>query len=213
MIMGDVADTLDDLLSADGLDYGLLTEKEQADQDTSCYSYTEHDKKVMRHWEGVAEPAKRLCMFLQDDNNAWPLLTFELRIAIQDTIAPTVPIYSDISRMDRMKDLRNRGDKTVLVKKSGVEVSPDVAKNYTKVEAIDPVVEKYCDLYSQDLSQRMGLDATELPTSLTHHVLMNLMFGREKRVTNSGLLTKKQYWRAKLSKFLCYAYDCFLILI
>ena len=97
--------------------------------------------------------------------------------------------------MDRTKDLRNQGDKTVLVKKSGVEVSLDVANNYTKVGVMGPTVEKYCDLYAQDLSQRMGLDANELPTSLTNHVLMNPMFWREKRVTNSCLLTKKQYNR------------------
>ena len=201
MIMGDVSDTLDELLSADGMDFGLLTEEEQAKNDNSNYSYTEHDKKVMRQWEGVAEPANRLCKFLQDDTNAWSQVTFELRIAIQDTTAPTVPIFSDISCMDRTKDLRNRGDKTVLVKKSGVDVSLDVANNYTKVEVMDPAVEKYCDLYAQDLSQRLGLDANELPTSLTNHVLMNPMFGREKRVTNSGLLTKKQYNRGRLSEY------------
>ena len=96
MIMGDVSDMLDELLSADGMDFGLLTEDEQPNYDISNYSYTEHDKKVIRQWEGVAEPAKRLCEFLQDDTNAWSQVTFELRIAIQGPTATTVP-YSWIS--------------------------------------------------------------------------------------------------------------------
>lgn len=203
MIMGDVTDTLAVLLAAGGLDYGLLTEDERDQEDISRLSYTEHDMLVMRQWEGVAGPAKRLCKFLQDDKNAWPYLTFEFRLAIQETSAPTVAIFSDTSRMDRTKDLRSRGERTVLIRRSGVEVSSEDAKNYTLVEEMDPSVEKYCDLYSEDLSQRMGLNADYLPTSLTNHVLMNLLFGYEKRIVYSGLLTEKQYVRAKRSKWLC----------
>ena len=209
MIMGDVTDTLSDLLSPDGMDYGLLTEDEQEQADISRLSYTDHDMLVMRQWEGVAEPAKRLCMFLQDDKNAWPHLTFEFRLAIQDTSASTVAIFSDTSRMDRTKDLRCRGEKTVLITRSGVEVSSEEAKNYTEVVEMDPSVEKYCDLYSDDLSQRIGLNADYLPTSLTNHVLMNLLFGYEKRIVYSGLLTEKQYVRAKRSKSMCNLYYYF----
>jgi hypothetical protein len=43
--------------------------------------------------------------------------------------------------------------KTVLVKKSGVEVGQEVAKNYTKVELMDPTVEEYCKLYTKDFSK------------------------------------------------------------
>ena len=46
MIMGDVADTLDELLSIDGMDYGMLSKEEQEEHNISNFSYTEHDKKV-----------------------------------------------------------------------------------------------------------------------------------------------------------------------
>ena len=103
--------------------------------------------------------------------------------------------------MDRTKDLRNRGDKTVLVKKSDVDVSPDVVKNYTKVEPMEPCVERYCELYSKDLSERLGLEHDFLEPSLTNSVLLNPMFGLEKRVVSSGLMTHRQYSRARSSEY------------
>ena len=198
--MGDAMDALEMLLGPDGMDHGRLSEAEQQNNGISSHAYTDHDRRVLRHWEGAAQPAKRLCKVLQDDNDAYTQLLFEYRVAIQDTSAPTIPIFADISRMDRTKDLCNRGDKTLLAKKSDVDVLPDVIKNYTKVEPMEPCVERYRELYSKDLSERLGLENDFLEPSLTNSVLLNPMFGLEKRVVSSGLMTHRQYSRARSSE-------------
>ena len=196
MIMGDTVDTLEWLLAPDGLDHGRLTEAEQEANDISRLSYTDHERKVLRHFEGAAEPAKILCKFLQDDDNAYAYILLNYQVAIEDTAAPMMAIFEDISRMDFTKDLRNRGERTVLVKRSDVVVDPDVAKNYTKVETMEPCVQQYCELYTEDLSERLGLNKPVLEPYLTNSVLLNPMFGYERRVVCSGLMTTSQYERA-----------------
>ena len=99
-----------------------------------------------------------------------------------------------------MKDIRKRGHKTVLVRRSGVDVGPEVAKNYDKVELMDPMIKKYCDLYTKDLAKSVGLDNRFLSPIFTTHVLINTMFGLKKRVVNSGLLKYDQYQRGRLSE-------------
>ena len=99
-----------------------------------------------------------------------------------------------------MKDLCKRGHKTVLVTRSGVDVGLEVPKNYGKVELLDPMIKKYCDLYTKDLAKRVGLDDRFLSPIFTTHVLLNPMFGLKKRVVNSGLLTYVQYHRGRLSE-------------
>ena len=199
-IIGDVINALEVLLSPEGDDWSLLTEVEQNANDTSRLMYLDRDKKVLRHWEGAGAPAKRLCKFLQHKDNAWSYFTFEFRVAIQDTSAPTIAIYDDVSRMDRTKDLRSRGDRTVLVKKSGVTVHLDTSKNYTRVELMDPSVETYCKVYTKDLAQRLALDQKYLPSSFTNEVFMNPMYGLEKRIVGSGLLTGLQYHRGRMGE-------------
>mmetsp|Transcript_32502 Transcript_32502/g.68343 ORF Transcript_32502/g.68343 Transcript_32502/m.68343 type:complete len:232 (+) Transcript_32502:411-1106(+) len=114
----------------------------------------------------------------------------------EQTSAPTIPIYADVSHMDRTKDLRKR-DKTVLVKKCGVTVSEIDEKNYTKVETMDPRVEKYCEVYTEDLARRVGLSSTFLPPALTMSVLLNPLFGLQSRIIGAGLLKRLQYARAR----------------
>ena len=58
---------------------------------------------------------------------------------------------------------------------------------------MEPCVEKYCNLYTEDLSERLGLDETVLASYLTDPILFNPMFGHEKRVVCSGLMTRRQY--------------------
>ena len=104
------------------------------------HTVTSHDMRVLCHFEGVAEPAKMLCMFLRDEDNTYAYVLFYFWVTNKETSAPTLAIYEDISRMDRTKDLRNHVEKTVLVKKADVVVAADEAKNYTKVECIEPCV-------------------------------------------------------------------------
>jgi len=199
MIMSDLSDTLEELLSPEGADYPLLNQRERDNNDITAHSFVDRDKKVLRHYEGAAWPARVLSKFLQDNHKAcWTYTTFHLQLALQDTGAPTIAIYPDISRTDRVKDLRKRGDKTILVKKSGVEVDPNVAKNYDKVEIMDPMVQCYCELYVEDLAKRVGLSDRLLSPLLTTHILLNPMFGLKSRIVGAGLLTSLQYEKAKM---------------
>jgi hypothetical protein len=200
MIMGDLSDSLEIFLLPAGIYNGLINEAERALNDITNYSYTNSDKKILCHSKGAALPAKRLFKFLQDGRNLWAYATFNFQVALQDTAAPTIAIYADFSQMDRIKDLCKRGKKTLLVKKSGVEVGQEVAKNYTKVKLMDPMVEEYCKLYTKDFSKHMGFNGKYLPSSLTNHVLLNPMFGLQSRIVCSGLLTEDQYLKAKMSK-------------
>jgi hypothetical protein len=92
MIMGDLSDSLEILLSPAGMDYGLLNEAEHASNNITNYSYTNSYKKILCHFEGAALPAKRLCKFLQDGRNLWAYTTFELRLALHSTAALTIAI-------------------------------------------------------------------------------------------------------------------------
>ena len=201
MIMTDLSDTLDQLFLPEGMDYEMLSDTERANNDISAHSFTDREKKILRQFEGVAMPAKQLCKYLQNNHSAcWAYMPFNLRLT-QETGADTITIYPDVSRTDRVKDLRKRGDKTVLVKRSRVEVSTDVAKNYDKVELMDPMVERYCKLYTEDLAQRVGLSGQLLAPLLTTHVILNPMFGLRSKIIGAGLLTEPQYDRGYMREF------------
>ena len=88
----------------------------------------------------------------------------------------------------------------VLVRRSGVGVDPEVAKNYDRVELVCPMIKKYCDLYTKDLSKRVDLDDRFMTPIFTTHVLINPMFGLNKKVINYGLLTYYQYQRVLFSE-------------
>lgn len=201
MIMSDMCDSHKILLAQDGDDYHLLEKKEQDANDISRLSYTEHDKKVLRHFEAAALPAKTLCKSPQDGQYVWAYLLFELQVARESTLAPTMATYADVGRMDRTKDLRNRGEKTVLLKKSTASVAPETARDYTKVELMDPLVEKYCTIYAEDLAERIGIDESSLPPAIANHVITNPIFGIEHKVVATGLMTDSQYRRARSSEY------------
>ena len=99
--------------------------------------------------------------------------------------------------MDRTKDLRKRGEKTVLVKKPGAQIDLNILSQHTKVEVMDPSIVKYSKIYTEDLSERLGLNDASLPNSVAFPALLNPMFGNEKLIVESGLMTEMQYNRAK----------------
>lgn len=121
-------------------------------------------------------------------------------MTLQETGADTIVIHPDVSRTDRVKDLRKRGDKSILVKKGGTVVDHDEARRYDKVVTMEPMVERYCSLYVEDLSRRVGLSDKYLSPLLTNHVLLNPMFGLRSNIIGSGLLTESQFDRAQLSE-------------
>lgn len=199
--MSDLCDALEELLSPGGMDHGLLSDVERDANDISAHSFTERDRKVLPQFEGVAMPAKNLCKYLQNNNAAcWAYSTFYLRLTLQETGADTIVIHPDVSRTDRVKDLRKRGDKSILVKKGGTVVDHDEARRYDKVVTMEPMVERYCSLYVEDLSRRVGLSDKYLSPLLTNHVLLNPMFGLRSNIIGSGLLTESQFDRAQLSE-------------
>ena len=200
-IMGDLCDTNDSLLSPNGDDSALVTEAERKAGDLSRHTYTQHDKMVLRQFEGASAPAKYLCLFLQDKRNTWSYVLFSLRMTIKDTLSSTFTIVNDVSHSDLTVDLRKRGEKMVLVKKASSTVSQQVEKKF-KIELMDPLIEKYRVLYAEDLVRRIGLNANHLPNALTFSVLLNPMFGLEQRIIGSGLLTKEQFYKAKRGTFI-----------
>ena len=64
--------------------------------------------------------------------------------------------------------------------------------NYVRVETMHPSIAKYQSLYVDDLSHRLGLNKSRLKPELTFSVLLNPLFGLEKRIVRAGLLTKTQ---------------------
>jgi hypothetical protein len=47
-----------------------------------------------------------------------------------------------------IKDLHNRGEKNVLVKKARATIDPDVLNNYNTFEGMHPYIEGYCNVYA-----------------------------------------------------------------
>ncbi len=63
---------------------------------------------------------------------------------MKQTSSDTVAIVADISHMERTVDLRRYGDKTILVKKEGAQIDPEVDKsNYVRVKTVHPSIAKY----------------------------------------------------------------------
>jgi hypothetical protein len=76
--LGDLCDANDVLLSPNGDDCNLVTEAVMKAGDLSRHTYTQHDKMVLRQFEGAAWPAKNLSLFLQDKENTWTYVLFSL---------------------------------------------------------------------------------------------------------------------------------------
>ena len=65
--------------------------------------------------------------------------------------------------MNRVEDLRVHGDRSVLVRSSAADVSSDDMRNYVKVVEMDPLIETYCQVYVNDLEDRLGIKHDKLP--------------------------------------------------
>jgi hypothetical protein len=73
----------------------------------------------------------------------WSYLLFTIGVILKQTTSETFAIVADISHVDRSVDLRKRGDKTILVKKEGEQIDPEVESNYVRVETMHPSIAKY----------------------------------------------------------------------
>jgi hypothetical protein len=106
-----------------------------------------------------------------------------------------------------IKDLRIHGEKNVLVKKTRAAIDPVLLAKYSTVEIMYPYIERYCDVYSKDLADRLSLnDDRHLTDAFATPTLLNPMFGNEKRIVGSGLMSEGQYLKA-WHHFLCKMQD------
>ena len=132
IFMGDFSATLEELVEDFiGLDYNLMSEQQKASGDKSDFIILNKEKEILRQYEGATVPAHRFNKFTQDKRNAFSYVLLESRIAVQDTKANSFAIHPDVSHMVSTKDLRDRGDKTVLVKSANSAVSLGNDRNYT----------------------------------------------------------------------------------
>jgi hypothetical protein len=64
--MGGLCEANNVLLAPNGDDFSTVKESEHESNDLSHLTYTLEDKMVLQQLEGVAAPAKYLCLFLKD---------------------------------------------------------------------------------------------------------------------------------------------------
>ena len=103
---------------------------------------------IIRQFEPAAAPARELTKFLQEKRNAAPYVLFMCRVTVQDSSSETFTMVEDVSHMRATKDLRKRGEKTILVKTSSATVSSTVANEYKQVIEMDSTINEYRKLYS-----------------------------------------------------------------
>ena len=84
IIMSDVTDTLDLLLSPDGDDYNMLNADEQDNGLTERLSYNERDVMVMRQYEATAMEAKYFSKFTQERGSSYSSLLLEIKMVLEN---------------------------------------------------------------------------------------------------------------------------------
>jgi hypothetical protein len=183
--------------------FSMVKESKCESNDLSRLTYNLEDKMIFQQFEGAAAPAKYLCLFLHDKKYTWSYVLFTIRVILKQTKSETFAIVADTSHMDHTVDLCKRRYKTILVKKEGAQIDPEVESNYVRVEMMHPSIAKYRSLYEDDLSQCLGLNETRLKPELTFSVLLNALYGLQKRIVGAKLITAKQYSRTKSGKFPC----------
>ena len=100
--------------------------------------------------------------------------------------------------MTRSTDLRRRGDKSVLIMREGSFVTDDEEQKYSEVVGMKDVIEVYRDTYANDLERRLGLKDDKLPTAMSVSTLLNPIFGLKPRIIGCGLMSDRQYDRARM---------------
>jgi hypothetical protein len=141
--MGDLYEANDVLLAPNRDDFSMVKESEHESNDLSCLTYNLEDKMILLQFEGAAAPAKYLCLFLQDKKYTWSYELFTIRVILKQIRGESFAIVVDISHIDHTVDLCKCGDKTILVKKEGAQINPEVESNYVRVETMHPSIAKY----------------------------------------------------------------------
>ena len=195
--MGDMIESLMELYSPGNYDYDSLTVQEKESDDFDRVMYTSEDKMILCQFEGAADPAYDLCKFFQDNRNAATYLLFMIRLTILESSANTFTMHEDVSGRSRTKDLRQRGDKTVLVKSPTTNLRAADTNEYSSVVDMHACVQKYQHLYTTELIERMGLKQRNLPDGLAIPALLNPLLGPMQVIVHTGLMNQTQYDRAR----------------
>jgi hypothetical protein len=90
--------------------------------------------------------------------------------------------------------------KNILVKKPRA-IDPVVLAKYSTVKIMHPYIERYCDVYSKDLADHLSLNDRHLPDALATPTLLTPMCGNKKRIIGSGLMSERQYLKARQHLF------------
>jgi hypothetical protein len=180
-IMGDLCETNNVLLAPNGDNFSMVKEYER-ESNLSRLTYNLEGKMILWQFEGAAAPARYLCLFLQDKKYTWSYVLFTIRVILKQTTSEwtILLIFASV------------GIRLFLVKKAGAQIDPEVESNYVRVEMIHPSIAKYWSLFADDLSRRLGLNETRLKPELTFSVILNALYGLQKRIVGAGLLTATQ---------------------
>lgn len=71
------------------------------------------------------------------------------------------------------------------------------ADGHERLSLILKYSKKTCNLYIEDLTHRLQLDASNLPPALSRHVILNPIFGPKSRIIGSGLMSDTQHYRGR----------------
>ncbi|EJK63933.1 hypothetical protein THAOC_15380 [Thalassiosira oceanica] len=175
-IMGDLSDTLQQLYAKDGIDYGALTTEEKSSGNIDRVIYTDEDKSILLQFEAASAPVRLFSKFLQDRRDSVCYLLYESRLVIQHTSTETFSMHADISHRKTTRDLRKRGEKSILVRSSKAFVGDDEEKEYVSTIDMEKPVEDYRELFSADINRRLCLSERRLPDALVIPTLLNPMF-------------------------------------
>ena len=159
--------------------------------------YTANDKAILLQFEAASAPVRAYSKFLQDRRDSVCYLLYESRFVIQTTSAETFAMHPDISHRRTTRDLRKRGEKSILVKSSKAFVDDDQEMEYLSVIDMETPVEDYRELFSTDISNRLCLSERRLPDALAIPTLLNPMFGQRKVIVGSDLMSDPQYNKSR----------------
>ncbi len=211
--MGDVCETNVKLLGPGGDDCNLLNPARAAAKDYSRLTYTDFDKMILRQFECASGPEITFSKFTQDNRDTFSYVLFESRRTVAQSREDNFSMFngkkwcllliihiksnticlSDASHMSRTIDLRNRGQRTILVKGGSAIVSNTNARKYSQVIDANPLIVTYCDAYADDLEACLKLDEDKLPPALSVSTLLNPLFCLEAKNVGLGLMTQDQY--------------------
>jgi hypothetical protein len=196
--MGDLNKALALMCCEEGCDKDLLTDRQGNAVPKTDLLYTPNDQKILRQYECGAEPSLLLSKFFQINGPTSHEVLFHIRARIAQMREDSFAMFEDISHSD-LPNLTKR-NKTVFVVSSQHDASDE--ETGRAEQPMDPCIELFRDLFATDLEQRCGLantdgPVTRLPMDIAVACLLNPLYGGQKRIVASGLMTAAQYGLAE----------------